>query len=155
MDGSRTDFEVEFDRRVFPGTQAARILRLRFDRDKPEFSVDEPFAFIVRVRANETVGRMHANILIHSSDGVPVGMAFSEDRPGLGGGETSEFTVTLPNHNLAPGRYYSHVSIGEGHPSSGYTDYDSVLDTIPFEIVPATESRGTHGAWYREWGRIV
>jgi lipopolysaccharide transport system ATP-binding protein len=155
MDGSRTDFEVEFDRRVYPGTQAARILRLRFDRDKPEFSVDEPFAFFVRVRSNEVVERMHANILIHSSEGVPVGMAFSEDRPGLGGGETSEFTVTLPNHHLAPGRYYCHVAIGQGHPSSGYTDYDVVLDTLPFEIVPATESRGTHGAWYREWGRII
>ena len=79
----------------------------------------------------------------------------SADRPGLGGGETSEFKVTLSNHHLAPGRYYCHIAIGQGHPSSGYTDYDVVLDTLPFEILPAAESCGTHGTWYTDWGRII
>jgi lipopolysaccharide transport system ATP-binding protein len=153
-DSSRTVFEVENHPRVW-GNRAVTISLLWFDRDTPQFGADEPFTFIVRIRANQASSALRPNILIFSAEGAAVGMAFSPERHGLREGESSEFRVTLPNHNLAPGHYYCYAGIGLGDPRLGHVDYDVVIDTLQFEVLPMGEPDGALSRWHTGWGRTI
>jgi lipopolysaccharide transport system ATP-binding protein len=151
---SQTVFEVEHHPRVF-GNKAVTICLLRFDRDAPQFGAHEPLSFLIRVRANQSIGAMRPNLLIFSTDGVAVGMAFSAERPGLSEGESSEYRVTLPNHNLAPGHYHCYAGIGRGDPRLGHLDYDVVTDTLQFEVLPTAGTDGILSRWHNGWGRTI
>ena len=108
------EFDVEKTPRSWPGTQAARILRLRFERQTPVFSPEEDFSFVVAARANAEINRLRVAMTVFADDGAPVGCCFGPEFASMKSGETSEFRATLPNPRLAPGAYHCGVSIGRG-----------------------------------------
>jgi lipopolysaccharide transport system ATP-binding protein len=148
-------FDVEFKRRAWTGNQNARILSLRFDKSAPQFSASEDFSFIIKIRANTTLARLRTSFTIYAADGMPVGGAFSLDSCQMKDQEVSEFRVTLPCPNLAPGGYYCGVGIGHGDPGTGVVDYDTVQNTLHFEIFAKPGTGGTVSNWMTNWGRII
>jgi lipopolysaccharide transport system ATP-binding protein len=150
-----TVFDVEHTPRKYPGTMAARLLKLSFDRPLAQFAPTEDFAFTAAIRAAEDVKRLRFSITIFSCDGHPVGSCFSPERLSLSAGGTALAKVTLPSPRLAPGRYHCGIAIGKGDHRSGHADYDVVLDTLPFEVVPEEGDSGTLSQWTLAWGRIA
>lgn len=153
--GAETVYDVEHLTRKYPGTMAARILQLRFDRPLAQFGVGEDFSFTATIRAAEEIKRLRFSMTIFSSDGTPVGSCFSPDKLSLAAGETATARIVLPCPRLAPGRYHCGVAIGKGNHRTGHVDYDVVLDTMPFEALPEEGDGGTVSHWTLGWGRIV
>ena len=150
-----TSFDVEHLPRKYPGTMAARILELRFDRPLAHFAAAEDFSFSATIRAHEELPRLRFSMTIFTCDGYPVGTCFSPDQLSLGTGEKAEARVVLPCPRLAPGRYHCAVAIGRGDHRTGHVDYDVVLDTMPFEVMPEEGDGATVSHWTLGWGRIV
>ena len=148
-------FNVEFQPRKYLCNQIARILRLRYEKNAPKFSSDEDFSFVVKIRANKDLPRLRISFTIFSADGTPVGGVFGSDSRQMKALDESEFRVTLPNPNLAPGHYYCGVGIGKGNPREGLIDYDVVLDTLQFEVYPKPGEDGTISYWTSGWGKIM
>ncbi|HEY1791168.1 MAG TPA: ABC transporter ATP-binding protein [Verrucomicrobiae bacterium] len=148
-------FPVENAPRKYPGTEAVRFISFRFDRPVPIFSPDEDFQFIARVRANETVQRIRFSMTIFTPEGVPVGTCFGTERPGLNQGEESEFEISIPRPRLAHGRYCCGVSIGKGDHRVGMVDFDTIVETLAFEVRPEEGDGGTVAEWPRGWGSII
>lgn len=148
-------FPVENAPRKYPGTGAARFISFRFDRTVPIFSPEEDFQFIARVRGVESVPRIRFSMTIFTPEGVPIGTCFGAERPGLRHGEELDFEVSLPRPRLAHGRYCCGVSIGKGDHRVGMVDFDTVLDTMTFEVRPEEGDGGTLAEWPRGWGSII
>lgn len=153
--GAATSFDVENTPRKYPGTRAAKLMKLSFDRPIAQFAPAEDFAFTALIRAAEEVKRLRFSITIFSSDGHPVGSCFSPEHLSLSAGETTAANVRLPSPRLAPGRYHCGIAIGKGDHRSGHVDYDVVLDTLPFEVLPEEGNGGTLSQWTLSWGRIA
>ena len=148
-------FEVEKLPRKFRGTATMRFMSFRFDRPVPIFSPDEEFQFIAKVRANEAAPRIRFSMTIFTPEGTPIGTCFSAERAGLRHGEEMEFEISIPQPRLAPGRYCCGVSVGKGDHRVGMVDFDTVLDTMPFEVRSEEGDGGTVAEWQRGWGSIV
>jgi lipopolysaccharide transport system ATP-binding protein len=148
-------FPVEKLARKFRGTGTMRLISFRFDRPVPIFSPDEEFQFMAKVRANEPTPRVRFSMTIFTPEGAPVGTCFSAERPGLRRGEEMEFEISLPRPRLAPGHYCCGVSVGKGDHRTGMVDFDTVLDTMMFEVRAEEGDGGTVAEWSRGWGPVV
>jgi lipopolysaccharide transport system ATP-binding protein len=151
---SLTFFDVDALPRPYPGNRQARIVSLRFERKVPQFSADEPFSFVIKIRAHQELPKLRTSITIYSGDGAPVGGVFSADTQKMPVSE-SEYRVTLPDHCLAPGHYYAAIGIGRGNPSREVVDYDVITETLHFEVYPGKGEGGTVANWTSAWGRIM
>jgi lipopolysaccharide transport system ATP-binding protein len=149
-----TFFDLELKPRKWHATQAARILSAWFDRSMPLFAADEDFEFGFKIRARDEISRLRVRVTIRLSDGSPVGACFGSEFASISAGETCEVKVTLPCPRLAPGHYYSSLSIGKGNHTSGYVDYDIVTETLHFEVTPEEGDSGTVSSWSSGWGAV-
>jgi lipopolysaccharide transport system ATP-binding protein len=152
---STTFFPVEKLARKYRGTEAVRFLSFRFDRATPIFEPDEDFHFIANVRAHDDAPRIRFSMTIFTAEGSPVGTCFGAERPGLRSGEEMEFQISIPTPRLAPGHYCCGISIGKGDHRSVQVDFDTVLDTLAFEVRPEEGNDSTVANWGRGWGAIV
>lgn len=68
-----------------------------------------------------------------------------------------EITLELVmNHlNLAPGLYYTGLSIGRGFDPANRQDLDSIVGQPSFQILPNPEQYETITNWHHSWGNIV
>lgn len=148
-------FPVETLPRKYRGTGAVRFISFRFDRPVPIFLPGEHFQFIAKVRAHETVPRLRFSMTIFTPEAAPVGTCFGSERPGLCRGEEMEFKISIPRPQLAPGRYCCGISVGKGDHRVGMVDFDTVLDTLGFEVRAEEGDGGTVAEWSRGWGPIV
>ena len=153
--GSTVLFPVENLPRKYSGTGAVRFLLFRFDRPLPIFSPGENFEFVAKVRAREHVPRIRFSMTIFTPEGTPVGTCFGAEQSGLRRGEEMEFEISIPRPPLAPGHYYCGVSAGKGDHRVGMVDFDTVLDTLAFEVRTEEGDGGTVAEWSRGWGPIV
>jgi lipopolysaccharide transport system ATP-binding protein len=149
-----TVFEVGNLKRRIQGTGVAKILSLRFDHTLAHFEFGQPIRFVVRVHAAHAFNRLRVSMTVFAADGYPVGSAFSPEVDGLNAGEEREVGVTLASACLAPGSYFCGVSIGSGSNRSANVDYDTVLDTLYFEVGPESTSLGSIASWMGGWGSI-
>ncbi|HEY1663734.1 MAG TPA: ABC transporter ATP-binding protein [Verrucomicrobiae bacterium] len=148
-------FPVDKLLRKYRGTEAARFVSFRFDRAVPIFSMDENFTFIATVRARDDAPRIRFSMTIFTSEGIPVGSCFGAERPGMRSGDEVDFEICIPQPRLAPGHYYCGVSVGKGDNRTAQVDYDTVLDTLAFEVRPEEGEQGTVSQWSRGWGPVV
>jgi lipopolysaccharide transport system ATP-binding protein len=150
-----TNYNVENTPRRYLGTQAARIISLKFERTLPMFSFGEDFTFIAKIRGYINIENIRFSMTIFTGEGVPVGSCFSIEKPGINAGTEVEIRVMLQNPKLAPGRYYCGVAIGKGDNRTGHIDFDVVLDTLIFEVQHEKGEGGTVSSWAKEWGPMV
>ncbi|HTV62223.1 MAG TPA: ABC transporter ATP-binding protein [Verrucomicrobiae bacterium] len=148
-------FPVENLPRQYRGTERVRFVSFHFDRPAPIFSPGENFLFIARVRALEDAPRIRFSMTVFTGEGVPVGSCFGAERPGLRCGDEAEFEICIPNPRLAPGHYCCGVSVGKGDNRTAQVDYDTVLETLAFEVRPEEGHDGTMAHWSRGWGPVV
>ncbi|HEV2329333.1 MAG TPA: polysaccharide ABC transporter ATP-binding protein [Verrucomicrobiae bacterium] len=148
-------FPVENTPRKYPGTGAVRFVYFRFDRAVPIFSPDEDFQFVAKIRAHDTVPRIRFSMTVFTAEGVPVGTCFGAERTGLRNGEEIEIEITIPRPRLAHGRYCCGVSVGKGDHRVGMVDFDTVTDTLAFEVRREEGDGGTLAEWPRGWGSII
>jgi lipopolysaccharide transport system ATP-binding protein len=151
---STTFFDVESRPRNGLGTGAARILSLWFDRGAPRFEANEDLDFALKIRAVEDVNGLRVSMTLFSSNGTPVGSAFSPESITLSQGATCDVSIKLPGPRMAPGRYYCSVGIGKGDHISGHTLLDGVWDVLHFEVMPEMGEVGTLSFWSPDWGRL-
>ena len=76
---STTFFDVESRPLKGHCTGAARILSLWFDRAAPRFEANEDLEFALKVRAVEDIDGLRVSMTLFSSNGSPVGSAFSSE----------------------------------------------------------------------------
>ena len=132
-----------------------RFISFRFNRSVPIFSPDEKFQFIAKVRADETEPRIRFSMTIFTLEGIPIGTCFGAERAGLRCGEEMEFEISIPRPRLATGHYCCGISVGKGDHRIGIVNFDTVLDTLAFEVRAEEGDGGTVAEWSREWGSVV
>ena len=158
MDESGGDNAVEFDvrnaRRVYHGTGEARIIFLRFDRAMPRFEFNEPIDYSIGILARDAVSCVRVSMVIFKKDRSPVGTSFSFDTAGIEPGREHELRVDLPSSGLAPGSYYCNIAIGKGDNLTGHTNYDAILETLFFDVLPQQNEFGMMGEWDPSWGAV-
>jgi lipopolysaccharide transport system ATP-binding protein len=148
-------FPVENLPRKYQGTGAVSFLSFRFDRALPIFSPGEHFHFIAKVRAREHAPCIRFSMTIFTPEGTPVGTCFGAEQSGLRRGEEMEFEISIPRPPLAPGHYCCGVSVGKGDHRVGMVDFDTILDTMAFEVRGEEGDGGTVAEWSRGWGSVV
>ena len=148
------EFDVRTAKRQYEGTGDIRILSLRFDRPLPHFEFLEPIRYIVRVRTERPVEKLRVSMTVFASDGSAVGSCFSPEISAPAAGEECDLAVELASVRLAPGHYFCGVSAGRGSHRTSNIDYDVVLDTLFFEVVPETTELGSRVSWPHGWGSI-
>jgi lipopolysaccharide transport system ATP-binding protein len=148
-------FNVEKSPRQYIGTQEARFVSFRLDREVPIFRPNEDFSFIAKIRARENLPQIRFSMTVFASDGTPVGCCFGSERPGLNNGEELEVKIVLPSPRLAPGHYHCAVAAGKGNNRTGFVDFDAVHNTLTFEVCPEEGDLGTLSTWHRNWGSVV
>jgi homopolymeric O-antigen transport system ATP-binding protein len=148
-------FPVENLPRKYRGTGAVRFLSFRFNRPLPIFSPGEHFQFIAKVKAHEHTPRIRFSMTIFTPEGMPVGTCFGAEQSGLRRGEEREFEISIPRPPLAPGHYCCGVSVGKGDHRVGMVDFDTILDTLAFEVRAEEGDGGTVAEWSRGWGAVV
>ena len=131
-----TFFDVENMPRNGLGTGDVRIVALWFDRDAPRFEANEDLEFGLKLRALEDVKGLRVSMTLFSSNGTPVGSAFSPESITLSQGATCDVSIKLPSPRMAPGKYYCSVGIGKGDHTSGHTLVDGAWDVLHFEVMP-------------------
>ena len=151
---SSTFYDVENRPRTGLGTGTARIMSLWFDRGAPRFEANEDLEFALKVRAVENVNGLLVSITVFSSNGTPIGSAFSHEAITLSQGATCSVSIKLLSPRMAPGWYYCSVGIGKGDHTSGHTLVDGAWDVLHFEVMPEMGEAGTLSFWVSDWGRL-
>lgn len=88
-----------------------------------------------------------------ASGGTRVGMAYSPEVVWPEGKDVVDFEIRIPEHHLARGKYILDVWVGQGDITSSYKYFDSVYDTLTFEVdsiqgIPISE-------WHSYWGEAL
>ena len=103
----------------------------------------------------KTLPRLRFSITVFTPEGIPIGTCFGTEQPGLRHGEEREFEISVPRPRLAHGRYCCGVSVGKGDHRVGMVDFDTVLDTLAFEVRREEGDGGTLAEWPRGWGSVI
>ena len=116
----------------------------------------EDIVFVAKVKRNSrTIRNFQFTTLIDNiaSGGTRVGMAYSHEILWPEGKDEAVFEIRIPEHHLARGKYILDVWVGQGDITSSYKYFDSVYDTLTFEVntiqgIPISE-------WHNYWGESV
>ena len=126
-----------------------------FRSGKNSFGAVEDIIFSIKAHARETVKNARISLTVYSFLGQGIGSSFSDGLINLSADEVGEFSVSIPNHRLAPGKYYINTALGEGNNRDGHVDYDIVFDVLEFDVLPAEGEGGGVSQWHHTWGNIV
>lgn len=141
--------------RIGATTKEVEILELtRVSPYKNDSVKDIVFSALVK-RNSASIKNFQFTTLIDNvaNGGNRVGMAYSPEIVWPEGKETAEFEIRIPEHHLAPGKYILDVWVGQGDITSSYKYFDSVYDTITFEIESLDGKLITE--WHDYWGESV
>lgn len=142
-------------KRIGPTSKELEILAL--ERVKPyKIDSEEDFVFTAKVRRNTpSIKTFQFTTLIDNvaSGGTRVGMAYSPIIKWPDGNDVAEFEIHVPEHHLTKGKYILDVWVGQGDITSSYKYFDSVYDTLTFEVESV---RGKLiNEWHSYWGESV
>ena len=152
---NQVDYDVEQQPRAFKGRGDARFTRLAFLRRNPIFAFAEPLEFTATIRRHSTFAQFRISMTVFRQDGTPVGSSFGHEISWPHASERVDVRVSLRDARLSAGRYYCGVSVGRGNYKSVNVDFDVVLDTLHFEVLPEQGAPGTTTAWPRNWGSLL
>ncbi|MCC3153815.1 ABC transporter ATP-binding protein [Hymenobacter sp. BT770] len=119
------------------------------------FSTKGAIAILLKLSSIINCDAFRVAFSVNKIDESPVGTFFSEEIFSIRNGETKDIMLSLKDHQLAKGQYYLSFSVGVGNEITGITDYDTVIQTLFFEIAyndVANERMIT--LWNSEWGSM-
>jgi lipopolysaccharide transport system ATP-binding protein len=129
--------------------QSARLV----DHVAGAFAADQDPTFEVLIAINDALAALRISVAVYRFDSTPIGSAFGEDLPPPSLGRAA-YRVSIPGLRLAPGRYYISLGVGRGNLATGFLDYDTVLETVHFEVLPPIIDGSTITTWSSNWGSI-
>ena len=142
-------------KRFGPTTKEIEILELE---RISSYSSDSSNNIILRARVRRNVPSIknfQFTTLIDNvaNGGTRVGMAYSPEIMWPEGIVIADFLIQIPEHHLSKGKYILDVWVGQGDITSSYKYFDSVYDTLTFEIdsilgTPISE-------WHSYWGDSI
>ena len=91
---------------------------------------------------------------MYRTDTAPVGNLFGPELGPLGADEVAAYRLRLDDLRLAPGRYYCAVSVGQGDPTKGRSEFDIIRDVLHFEVMASEGDEGVMSEWYPSWGAV-
>lgn len=147
--------ELTSFRRIGTATKELEFVGLqRLTPYKIDNEDDVVFAAYVR-RHSDSVRKFQFTTLIDNvaNGGTRVGMAFSSEIEWPEGKEDAVFEVRVPNHHLTKGKYILDVWVGTGDVTSSYKYYDSVYDTLTFEV--ESINKKYINEWHSYWGENI
>lgn len=148
--------DVSIHRRSVPGlNQEVSLTHLEFSGKSTNiFEADEPIFLKVTTTANASDQHFRLSLTIFRLDGSPVGSLFSQEHFHLRANASTHTTLHLKDLRLAEGHYCFGIATGKGDNTTGYVDYDVVLDALPFEVMAETSAGKTKSFWSPSWGPI-
>ena len=117
------------------------------------FAADQDPSFEVGIDVREVLSAARVSVAVYRFDGTPVGQAFGGDLLPPPPGDAT-YRVVIGGTRFAPGRYYVALGFGRGNLTDGYSDYDTVLEAVHFEILPPIGEGGAATSWSPSWGPI-
>ena len=117
---------------------------------------NDDISLSIRVKRNSSsVKKFQFTVLIDdvANGGLRAGMAFSPEINWPDAQDIGEFDILIPKHHLSKGKYILDIWVGQGDITSSFKYFDSVYDTLTFEVetingVPISE-------WHSYWGESV
>jgi lipopolysaccharide transport system ATP-binding protein len=114
-----------------------------------------PIMYALTVHSSINAKDISIGSSIFNSSGVCVGTLFTKQTFSIAAGEQRVLHLSVPNANLAPGRYYAGFSIGRGGQEVARHDFDVVVGTPNFEISSFAQDDNPIAHWHSDWGPIV
>lgn len=116
----------------------------------------EPIDIHLTAYSNQKAEGLTVGVSIFNVLGDCVGTFFTREIFDLPANESRRMSLHIPNVNLAPGQYYTTLSLGRGGHIGSRQDLDVVSGIPVFQVTPVTGERGEHIVkWHRNWGNIV
>ena len=132
---------IEFKKLYFSGTN-------RFESCKN-------IEFYIEAFSKENVDKFRVSLTVFSISNISVGSTFSLDSIAIREKELKRISVKITNHNLAPGKYYLGVSLGQGNNKKRNIDFDIVNNVLPFDVISCSDTKGYLPQWVENWGNIM
>ncbi|MDQ8204987.1 ABC transporter ATP-binding protein [Pelagicoccus sp. SDUM812003] len=154
---NQTIFDLTKHRREHDTKKLAEFTELSIERPTPTFSPKEDIVFNAKFKTSKEISNFRFSLTIYNNNNeTPVGCSFGKTiNQRIEANNIGRHEIRIPNHRLAPGKYHIGIAIGKGDHKTGFTDYDIVLNTLHFEILPVEGEEGTLAHWNENWGNIV
>ncbi len=109
------------------------------------------------VHASAPARNLSLGFSLFSFTGACVGTYFTRETFSLQEGETRQVRLRISNLKLAPGRYYTHLSLGYGDYTSRRQDLDIIDGAPTFQVLPLAGKNGGENIvrWLPVWGNLV
>ncbi|NBV44765.1 MAG: ABC transporter ATP-binding protein [Planctomycetia bacterium] len=138
----------------WPGRgELIRFTSLRMADDTPTFDYNQPIVVEMEIESDRDFSDLSIGASIFTQDGHCVGTLFTGDTFSIRRNTSHALRLRIERPRLAPHRYYCGFSIGTGGFLSERYDYEVVIGTPAFSIVPRAET-GLLASWHRSWGDI-
>ncbi len=102
--------------------------------------------------SNRTLDDVKARILVSSTDGTPVGLAYSDTLANANEGDVLENTIELDLRDVVEGKYKLTISLFQNDSSGNSIIIDTLADVAIFEIKPQYGTKVVN--WSKSWGNI-
>ena len=120
----------------------------------PEMEENEPLEVELEIKRNEKIDKFTIELIIDTLDEIRVGSYISPVYQ-VPNKNTFKLRVTLPNHNLARGKYSLGFNIGLKTDEYAFMDYDVPMDMLRFEVKYKNRENGEElSMWRDDWGSI-
>jgi lipopolysaccharide transport system ATP-binding protein len=115
-----------------------------------------PLTFRLKVSADVSMRDITIGGSVFAANATPVGTLLTDDSFSIGAGEELLVELQIANTQLAPGTYYAGFSLGTGGVEGSRTDFDIVIGTPYFHVVPGAGTPYVVANWHsNHWGHTV
>jgi lipopolysaccharide transport system ATP-binding protein len=137
--------------RISATTKEVEFIRLE-RKSGYKIDVADELVFKLKLKRNANIEKIQLMALIDdvSNGGNRVGLSFTQEINMPKDLEEFEVELTIKNHNLTKGKYIMDFWVGIGDVTSSVKYYDSVYDTLTFEV--ATFNGKYINEWHSYWG---
>jgi lipopolysaccharide transport system ATP-binding protein len=115
----------------------------------------DPLIFNLKIYSESGQNDLSIGCSIFHINRTCVGTLFTERKFSIDPNCYLDLELIIAETHLAPGMYYTGFSIGKGDHFSGRLDYDIVIGTPQFQIIPISENYPAISNWNSNWGSII
>jgi lipopolysaccharide transport system ATP-binding protein len=115
-----------------------------------------PIRIRLKMMADVSIQNMTVGGTVLAANATPVGTFLTEQSFSMGAGKELSMELEIANTQLAPGTYYLGFSVGIGGGDGSRTDFDIVIGTPYFHVVPGAHTPYLVANWQSShWGHTV
>jgi lipopolysaccharide transport system ATP-binding protein len=118
------------------------------------FASSEPIKILATLKCNQSINNYRIAGSIFSDEDIKIGTFFTNTFQNISEGKTIAVEIVVNSHNLAKGKYFFALSVGNGNEETGNVEYDIVYDVLGFEITHKKDLKSPIIKWPNDWGNI-